>query len=97
MTLDEIWKRVQVSGPSHLLLDKEGNIQMTVIQLAKTPDMLWDMVYIRNDGFSLGCDIYLAHYAENLFRNDWIGLVKRGDKKPRPVNFAVDNIATTSA
>ena len=90
MTLAESWKKIDREGPSHILLDKAGTVEMTVVAKAGNPDLQWDLIYIRNDGWSLGCDFYLAQYAEALHRADWIGVARRGDKKPRPMNFVLD-------
>jgi hypothetical protein len=87
MTIDEVWKRLQKEGPSHLLLDKEGTVQMTQVALKKNPDVRWDLIYIRNDGYTLGCDFYLTQYAEHLHRADWIAVVSRGARTPKLVNF----------
>lgn len=86
MNLLDVWKKIQAQGGPHsVLLNKDGETQMTVLALQKNPDLWWDVIYIRNDGWSLGCDFYLAPYAENLHRCDWVAWIRRGDKAPRPL------------
>jgi hypothetical protein len=93
MTLADMWKVIQAKGPHHILLNQAGDTKMTVLALRDDPDLHWDLVYIRNDGWSLGCSYYLGHHAEALHRADWIAVVRRGDKTPRPVQFTVDTVA----
>ena len=80
-TLTDIWKRVQKEGPSHILLDKSGTVEMTVLATKKNPDLQWDVIYFREDGFTLGCEFYLSQYAEHL--HPWIGVMMRGANGPR--------------
>jgi hypothetical protein len=84
-TLSDMWKRVQAEGPSHILLDKNGTVEMTVIVKQKNPDVTWDVIYFRADGYTLGCDIYMAGYAEHL--HDWCGVMMRGAKAPRTMPY----------
>jgi hypothetical protein len=94
MTLDEVWKRIEKDGgPSHILMDKDGTTLPTPLALKKNPDLQWDVIYIRNDGWSLGCDFYLSHYAEALHRETWSGVVNRGAKNPRVLDFRLDKKA----
>jgi hypothetical protein len=97
MTLEEVWKRIQKDGPSHILLDKAGTTLPTAQASKKDPDLMWDAIYIRNDGWSLGCDFYLMPTAEELHRDAWIGMVLRGAKKPRVLNFRLDSGPQTVA
>lgn len=90
MTLDEVWKQVRTVGPSHVMLDKEGTTMMREIAVKKNPDLSWDVIYIRDDGYSLGCEFYLSQFAEHLQRDRWIAVMMRGAPKLKMVNFAVD-------
>ena len=94
MTLDAAWKLVQQRGPTSAMVDRTntmpyGEAKKRGIELrcgygdiAGSVD--WDMLFIREDGYSLAASIYLAPYAENLFKTQWIGVMKRGEKVPRP-------------
>lgn len=87
LTLTDSWKKLQHEGPSHILLNRAGDTEMMVVAKSHNPDLSWDLVYIRNDGFTLACDFYLAQYAEALHRNDWTAVLMRGELKPRELNF----------
>ena len=87
MTIDEVWKKIEKEGPAYVLLDKDSAPEMLVLALKKNPELSWDLIYIRDDGWSLGCDFYLGQHAENLFRDRWVAWVRRGDKKPRPLKL----------
>jgi len=91
-TLADFWKKIQKEGPSHVLLDKTGKTEMTQMAVQKNPDLQWDAIYIRADGWSLGCDIYLTQYAEHL--HPWIGVVMRGAKNPKPLTPTSVTITT---
>lgn len=94
MTIYDIWKKIEAAGgPTAVLLNKEGETKILPIALAQNPDLRWDLIYIRSDGWSLGCEFYLGQYAEHLHRDQWVGIVRRGDKQPKPLHFAVDKPA----
>jgi hypothetical protein len=91
MTIDDVWKKIQAEGgPSHIVLDAAGTTELREIALKKDPELQWDVIYIRDDGYSYGCDFYLAQHVEALFRDQWIGVVNRGALRPRVMNFRLD-------
>src|SRR5213082_2981308 len=90
MTLAEVWKKIEAAGGPHAIMLTRNTFEALPIALQKNPDLTWDFIYIRNDGWSLGADFYLSHYAEALFAGQWIAVVRRGDKKPRPLRNVVD-------
>jgi hypothetical protein len=87
MTLIDIWKKIEATGGPTAVMLNQTQFEILPIAMAKNPDLRWDLIYIRNDGWSLGCDFYHAEYAEKLFKSQWVGLVRRGDTRPRPVHF----------
>jgi hypothetical protein len=81
MTLDEAWKKIErAGGPASVLIDRNG--EQLISAIAKKQGRQWDVLYIRSDGWSLGCEFYLAQYAEELHREEWIGFMRRGEKVP---------------
>lgn len=90
VTLADVWRQIQKTGPSAVLLDAAGTTEMTQLAARKNPDLSWDQIFIRRDGWSLACSLYLAQYAEALHRDEWIAVVRRGDVQPKEVNFALD-------
>jgi hypothetical protein len=89
MTLSDSWKKIQQVGPTALLVTPT-DAQPTVLVKKANPDVTWDLIYIRRDGWSLGCEFYMAQHAEALHRDDWVALVRRGDIRPKKVNFHLD-------
>lgn len=85
MTLQDAWKHIAVRGPAAILVDRHGNQMLP--DAALKAGIGWDILYIREDGWSLGASFYLAQYAERLHRDQWIGWMRRGDKKPCSKTF----------
>jgi hypothetical protein len=95
MTLDAAWKLVLQRGPTAALVDRNGTTMPYAEAKKRGVEMRcgygdipgsvdWDFLFIRHDGFSLAASIYLAPYAEDLFKTQWIGVMRRGEKTPRP-------------
>jgi hypothetical protein len=99
MTLEAAWKLVQARGPAVVVVDRTGKTMPYAEAKARGIEMRcgygdqmgsaeWDVLYIRDDGYSVCSSIYLAPYAEDLFKPQWIGMMRRGEKSPRPISFA---------
>ena len=86
MTLDDAWKIIAARGPAEVLVNRQGDTasQDVAIKQHRTP---WDIIYIRDDGWSLGTSFYLAQYAEPMHKSRWIGKMVRGAKKPQAIGL----------
>jgi hypothetical protein len=84
MTLRDIWQKIQREGPTVVMLNRQGDTLSTTIAKQKNPDLRYDLIYIRQDGWSLGCEYYYAETAERLHPDKWVALIRRGDLAPKP-------------
>lgn len=81
MTLQDAWKVILVRGPSEVMVTRTDTVSPAEAMSKYRTG--WDVIYIRDDGWSLAAPYYFAHYAENLHKGRWIGRVRRGDKSPK--------------
>lgn len=85
MTLQDAWKKVQQQGPTTFLIAPGTTM---IWPLAKRDGKVCDAIFIRDDGWSMGCDFYSVQHAEHMFddgERKWIGVVYRGQKEPRVI------------
>lgn len=85
MTVKDVWKAVVARGPSSVLMNRSG--AQTTAEATLRAGQNWDIIYFRQDGWSLACSFYLSQYAENLHRAEWIGYIRRGDLEPTAKKF----------
>lgn len=85
MSLEELAKRILKDGPRRVVVNVKG--------LATSPRKAWevygvkpDIVFIRNDGWSLAAPNYLAPTAFNLWPDEWLGFVHYSESnEPKPI------------
>lgn len=79
VSLKEIILRVKAGGPDRVLYSKNGEATSPKIA-AKRYRITPDVVFIRNDGWTLGAPAYFEDVARTLWANDWIAWLRANDK-----------------
>lgn len=70
-------------GPTRVLVDRGQRATTPKIAKEKfgiTPDI----IFLRDDGWSLGASFLLAIRAEDLWKDQWVGVMIRGRNAPAP-------------
>lgn len=73
-------KKVIANGPRRVLV--EGGYGELPSRAKKDYDIEPDIIFIRNDGWSLGAPDHLADNAEKLWAGRWIGVLIRPNTEP---------------
>jgi len=73
-------KQIVANGPRRVLV--EGDFSATLRRAKEIYDIEPDIVFIRNDGWSLGAPDHLADNAERLWAGHWIGVLIRPNINP---------------
>jgi hypothetical protein len=81
--LEQYTKQIMHDGPTRVVINKHG--EATTMQRALVDHgILADIIYIRSDGWSLGAPQELADIAESLWKEEWIGVLRRPDMTAKP-------------
>lgn len=68
--------RILAHGPTRVLVNEDG-IAMTSKRAREVHGITPDIIFIRDDGWSLGAPKYLADIAEAIWENHWKGVLLR--------------------
>ena len=83
-TLQGRWVEIIRTGPQRVLLDAEGRA-IPSRAAREVHGVIPDVIFIRDDGWSLGAQKDLAAVAFDLWKGAWIGYALRGDREARPI------------
>jgi len=75
-----IARSILANGPRRVLVD--DNYAVGASQAQEMFDVTPDVIFIRDDGWSLGAPEHLAYQAETLWTDKWIGVLLRGKTEP---------------
>jgi len=87
MTNDELQAaaaRIIKDGPARVLINADG--EAVPPSRAKSMGIVPDVVLIRKDGWSLGAPPQFASVAVSLWKDEWVGFIKRGSRVAKPFN-----------
>ncbi|RKY28536.1 MAG: hypothetical protein DRP83_00615 [Planctomycetota bacterium] len=62
--------------PDRVLISSEGDAILPSRALER--NILWDVIFIRKDGWSLGAPKGLAFAAEALWSDEWVAVIRDG-------------------
>ena len=68
--LSDIKKR----GPTRVVIDRHGEAVAPRRALEKC--IRCDVIFIRADGWSLGAPLQFSDVAENMWRDEWVGVTR---------------------
>jgi hypothetical protein len=68
--------------PTRVVINTEG--EAVPPERAEETGIIWDVIYIRNDGWSLGASKELSTVAYNLWPKEWVAVIK--DRRIQPVH-----------
>ena len=71
-------------GPDRVVISEEG--EMVHWKVARDNHGIFpDVVFIRNDGWTLGAPAPLEDVARKLWEHDWLGLIRKPSATPERV------------
>lgn len=83
MNIEAAEKRIGIHGPDRVVVDGEGYAVKP--SLAAMANITPEIIFIRNDGWSLGAPENLQHVAFPLWRNEWVAFMRKGEKEAHPI------------
>lgn len=84
INLEAAVKRIFLHGPDRVMVDSEGEALSP--SRAKTQyGLTSDVIFIRNDGWSLGAPSRLEREAFRIWAEEWIGFIRRPDTTAKPM------------
>lgn len=81
--LKEAVRGIMRGGPDRVVINSEGDgipPKRAWAQHGITPDV----IFIRDDGWTLGAPAYLEDVAERLWRDQWVGVLRRPGTEAEP-------------
>lgn len=82
--MQKYMKILMESGPDRVVINFEG--EATSSRRAREVfGVSPDVVFLRNDGWMLGAPASLESVAFKIWRNEWIGFVRRPNQKFSPI------------
>lgn len=85
-SLQAIADKAIAQGPDRVVVDGAGTALPPA--RAKEQGVVPRIIFIREDGWTLGAPEHLAKVAEATWHDVWIGFVKRPSKVARPLNVS---------
>ena len=82
-TLDRFARDINRDGPTRVIVDT-GALGVSSTRAREEYGIVPDVVFIRNDGWSLGAPAALEGVARSTWANSWIGIMRRPDQTARP-------------
>jgi hypothetical protein len=82
--LEAVAEAVLVRGPTRVLVSQSGDA-LPPRRAKIDHGISWDIVFIRDDGWSLGAPSALEAIAYSIWPDKWIGFVRRGDNRVRSI------------
>lgn len=69
-------------GPARVVINADGEA-VSSVRAREQRGVIPVIVFIRKDGWSLGAPEHLAHVAERMWREDWIGVLEYPNQEPQ--------------
>lgn len=83
-TIEGMAELVLLGGPSRVIVSGTG--EATTNQQARDRyNVVPDIVFLRGDGWTLGAPKQFETVAYAMWRNEWVGFMRRGDKVATPI------------
>lgn len=84
INLEAAVKRIAVHGPDRIVVNDDGYAmpQKAAFERYCTT---WSIVFIRDDGWSLGCPHIFEPVAYSQWKDHWTHYMLRGDDQARPI------------
>lgn len=71
--------------PHRVVVDEYGT-SVSPEDAKKRFGIEWRVIFIRDDGWCLGAPLFLERVAYEMWKNAWIGFVRRSSGKVRPIS-----------
>lgn len=81
--LDRYATAILRDGPTRVIVDS-GALGVTPKRAREEYNITPDVIFIRNDGWSLGAPARFEQVALALWRDDWIGIIRCPDTRAQP-------------
>ena len=78
--IQKVVQAIKDNGPNRVVVDEEG----TAVPPNPKVSAGIDLVFIRNDGWSLGASRNLARVAEDMWSDAWVAVLAKGTKQAIP-------------
>lgn len=75
LELQEVADRIRAVGPTRVIVDDQGTAMSPVRAKYLGRYVAVDVIFIRNDGWSLGASTDLAEVAERLWPEHWVAIM----------------------
>lgn len=86
MTNEEMQKygrKIMGGGPDRVVISSDG-VAVTPARARHIHNIEFDVVFLRKDGWSLGAPRHLKKVAEDLWIDEWVGMLVKPDRTMHP-------------
>jgi hypothetical protein len=80
LAIEAVAKRIMVHGPDRVVISGAGEAVGSK-RAREQYGISAEIVFIRDDGWSLGAPLYFKDVAESLWADHWIGVMERPSTK----------------
>lgn len=84
MLLERIAEKVLKEGPDRVVLNGEGDA-VNSFRARESFNTTPDIIFIRKDGWTCGAPKRLENVAFNLWKDQWVGYMRKGDTRATPI------------
>lgn len=77
------WCSISNHGPQRVVINSSGEAVSS--SRADRIGLVPDIIFIRDDGWSLGAPAALETIAYSIWRKEWAAFARRGDLAPSPI------------
>ncbi len=67
---------IAYNGPTRVVVSSDGEAR-SPMQAKKENDIESDIIFVRNDGWSLGTPNYFIRVAERMYAGDWVMVIHK--------------------
>lgn len=85
LSLTERMAHILRNGPDRVVVDAEG-LAVPSFRARRDYGITPDIIFIRDDGWSLGAPERFEAAAHREWKDEWVGFVRRGDTQARPMS-----------
>lgn len=76
-------RHIMANGPTRVVINADG--EAVPWPRAHQKGIFADIIFIRRDGWSLGAPAHLEEIAYRMWRDEWVGFIRRPSEIAQPI------------
>jgi len=84
LNLNKLVEEIMTFGPRRVMVN--GDEAMSPYRARENHAIEAEVIFIRNDGFSLGAPSYLEMSAWLMWKDEWVAFLRKPEKEAKPIS-----------